>query len=143
MPQIVMQQRFNAPVEKVFEVFGKHATFDTVLWPIQSVRIQDSSDPSNPDGLGSIRLMGLGPVKFIREQITLVEPLQTIEYKMLKNPMIRHHLGRLEFAAEGGQTTLTYTIELESKPPLLDHMILAQLKMSATSGMKKIAKTLS
>ncbi|MDH4394214.1 MAG: SRPBCC family protein [Limnobacter sp.] len=142
MPQIVMQQQFNAPVSKVFGLLSKHATFDALFWPIKSVRIQDSEDPSNADGLGSIREMGVGPLKLIREQITLVEPNQTIEYAMLKNPLVRHHLGRLEFAEQGGKTHVKYTIELESKPPLVDRLVLAQLKLTASAGLRKIAKNL-
>lgn len=143
MPQIVMQQQFNAPVSKVFGLLSKHATFDALFWPIKSVRIKDSEDPSNADGLGSIREMGVGPFKMIREQITLVEPNETIEYAMLKNPLVRHHLGRLEFSEQGGGTTVKYTIELESAPPLVDRMVLAQLKLTASMGLKKLAKNLS
>ena len=74
---ITMKQRFNVPLEQVFPVFNQHATFNTVLWPIQSIVIKQSHDPDNADGVGSVRKMGVGPLKFIQEEITKICLLYT------------------------------------------------------------------
>lgn len=143
MKKITLHQAFEAPLDRVFDALSKHATFNTVLWPIQSVRIEDSRDAGNPDGVGSVRKMGVGPLKAIREQITRVEPGRLIEYRMLKNPLVSHHRGELVFSEVNGKTELLYTIELESRLPLAGPALLMQLKLSATRGLKKLAANLA
>ncbi len=98
MPKfVVMKQSFNAPVDLIFHLFSKHQTFNTVLWPLQSVVIKTATDDHNTDGVGSIRKMGFGVFKPIQEQIMKSLPNQMIEYQMLKNCLFSYHLGRLEF----------------------------------------------
>ena len=87
--------------------------------------------------------MGFGPVKPLKEQITLLEPNQRIEYKIIKNPLIKHHLGIIEFESKGtGKTLVTYTIELQARAPFVSKLILAQLKTAIKLGFAKLAKTL-
>lgn len=128
MPKsVVMKQSFNAPVDLIFHIFSKHRTFNTVLWPLQSVVIKTSEDEHNTDGVGSIRKMGLGVLKPIQEEITHSLPNQMIEYQMIKNCFFTYHLGRLEFEESDGRTHLTYTIWLESKVLFLTEITLMQL----------------
>ena len=95
MHAIQIKKEFNAPVAQVFELLSKHATYNIAFAPMQVVRIKDSTDPERPDGVGSVRRMGIGPIKPLQEQITLLEPNQRIEYKIIKNPLVKHHLGIL------------------------------------------------
>ena len=136
MNSITITQEFNTSLESIFELLSKHATYNQVFAPIQVVRIKDSADPQRPDGVGSVRKMGLGPVKPIQEEITVVEVNQRIEYKIIKNPLIKHHLGIIQFKA-----LVIYTIELQARAPFVSKLILAQLKLAITLGFKKLAKT--
>lgn len=138
---IVIKTTFNAPVAKVFDLLSKHATYNDAFAPIQVERIVDSSDVSRPDGLGSIRRMGFGPIKPIQEQITLVEENKRIEYQIIKNPLVKYHLGRIEFeAVNDKQTLVTYTIYFQAKIPVVSHLVLAQLKLAITMGFAKLNK---
>lgn len=142
MNSIQVKKEFNAPIEQVFNLLSKHATYNVAFAPIQVERIQDSIDSQYPDGLGSIRRLGLGPVKPLQEQITLFQPNQRIEYKIIKNPLIQHHLGIIEFEALSAQKTLvTYSIELQARAPFVSKLILTQLKSAIKLGFSKLAKT--
>ena len=89
-----------------------------------------------------MRSMGIGPVKPLKEQITLLEENQRIEYKIVKNPLIKHHLGIIEFEEkEADKTLVTYTIELQTRVPLTSKLILAQLKTGIKLGLAKLAKS--
>lgn len=141
--KITIKQKFNLPVTDVFDFLSKHASYNKVFWPIQVVRTKDSTDPQRPDGLGSQRKMGVGPIKPITEEITLVEENRAIEYQLINNPLIRHHLGRLEFKPLSEKSSLvTYTIELDGKLPLSSFIILSQLKVAITLGLAKAAKSM-
>lgn len=144
MNSITINQEFNSSIESIFELLSKHATYNQIFAPIQVVRIKDSSDPQRPDGVGSVRKMGVGPIKPIQEQITVLEVNQRIEYKIIKNPLIKHHLGVIEFKSIASNKTLvTYTIELQARAPFVSKLILAQLKLAITLGFKKLAKTVA
>ncbi|TXJ08314.1 MAG: SRPBCC family protein [Acinetobacter sp.] len=141
--KITVKQKFNRPVAEVFDLLSKHATYNAMFFPVQVVRVQDAADPQRPDGLGSIRRMGFGKIKPLQEQITKVEENQLIEYKLIDNPLVKHHLGRLAFQSVSDQATLvTYTIEFEGKIPLSSLIVLSQLKFVVTLGMAKLAKNM-
>ena len=143
MHAIQIKKEFNAPVAQVFELLSKHATYNIAFAPMQVVRIKDSTDPERPDGVGSVRRMGIGPIKPLQEQITLLEPNQRIEYKIIKNPLIKHHLGTLEFQqVSDNKTLVTYRIELQVRVPFVSKIILAQLKSAIKIGLSKLAKSL-
>ncbi|MCG2608253.1 MULTISPECIES: SRPBCC family protein [unclassified Acinetobacter] len=142
MNSIQVKKEFNAPIDQVFDLLSKHATYNVAFAPIQVERIKDSNDPERPDGVGSVRRMGFGPIKPLQEQITLLEPNQRIEYQIVKNPLVKHHLGIIEFEAkDAGKTLVTYTIELQARAPFISKLILAQLKSAIKLGFSKLAKT--
>ncbi|UUS56471.1 MULTISPECIES: SRPBCC family protein [unclassified Acinetobacter] len=142
MKSIQVKKEFNAPVKQVFDLLSKHSTYNVAFAPIQVVRVKDSADPERPDGVGSVRRMGFGPVKPLQEQITLFEPNQRIEYKIIKNPLVKHHLGVIQFEAiDAARTLVTYTIELQARAPFVSQLILAQLKSAIKIGFSKLAKT--
>ena len=141
---ITVTREFNAPVAEVFNLLSKHATFNTAFAPVQVVRVKDSTDPQRPDGLGSVRRLGFGPVKPLQEEITLVQENQRIEYKIINNPLVKHHLGQIDFREITTYITLvTYKIELSLKAPLVSQIILAQLKAAITLGLLKLAKSMA
>ena len=137
-----IKKEFNAPIETVFELLSKHATYNIALAPIQVVRVKDSTDPERPDGVGSVRRLGLGPIKPLQEEITLLTPNQRIEYKIINNPLVKHHLGIIEFQpVDENKTLVTYTIEFQARAPFVSKLVLAQLKSAIKLGFSKLAKT--
>ncbi|OTG82991.1 SRPBCC family protein [Acinetobacter sp. ANC 4648] len=142
MNAIQVKKEFNAPIDQVFELLSKHETYNVAFAPVQVVRVKDAADPERPDGLGSIRRMGFGPIKPIQEQITLLDVNKRIEYKLINNPLIKHHIGIIEFeAVSATQTLVKYTIELQARAPFVSKLILAQLKLAITLGFSKLAKS--
>ncbi|MDG9949735.1 SRPBCC family protein [Acinetobacter ursingii] len=144
MNAITIKKEFNAPIDQVFDLLSKHATYNQAFAPIQVLRVKDSADPDRPDGLGSVRRMGFGPFKPLKEQITLLEENKRIEYKLIDNPLIKHHIGRIDFQEiSPNKTLVTYTIELTAKIPFVSKLILAQLKAAITLGFSKLAKSIA
>lgn len=142
MATITITQRFTQSPEQVFAVLGTHEGLGVCFAPLQVTRVQDSADTHHPDGVGSVRKMGIGSVTPLYEQVTEYEPNKFVEYVLINNPLIKHHVGRLVFTPEGSGTLLNYTIELEGKIPGSGQVILAGLKVGITQGLKKLAKTL-
>ena len=142
MNSIQIRKDFNAPIEQVFELLSKHDTYNVAFAPMQVERIKDALDVNRPDGVGSIRKLGIGRIKPLQEQITLLLPNERIEYKIIKNPLVQHHIGIIEFETVDEKTTrVTYTIELKMYLPFVSKLILAQLKSGIKLGFSKLAKT--
>ncbi len=138
---ITIQKEFNAPLSDVFNLLSKHATYNKAFAPLQVVRVKDSADPERPDGVGSVRRMGFGAIKPLKEEITHLEENKRIEYKLIDNRLVKHHLGRIEFSEITPYITLvTYRIELTAKAPVVSKLILAQLKLAITLGFSRLAK---
>lgn len=143
MNKIQIETEFNAPLEQVFNLLSRHSAYNVAFAPIQVIRVKDSADPERPDGLGSIRRMGFGPVKPLQEKITLFKVNERIEYKVIKNPLIKHHIGIIVFKPiDSHRTLVTYTIELQTYVPLVSKLILAQLKTAIKLGFRKLAKSI-
>ena len=141
---ITIQKEFNAPLSEVFDLLSKHATYNQAFAPLQVVRVKDSSDPERPDGVGSVRRMGFGSLKPLQEEIILLEENKRIEYKLINNPLVKHHLGQIDFKEITPFITLvTYKIEFKAKVPLVSQLILAQLKAAITLGFSKLAKSIT
>jgi hypothetical protein len=142
MNSIQIKQQFNAPVEQVFDLLSKHETYNIAFAPTQVERIKDSLDPERPDGVGSIRKLGKGAIKPLQEQITLMLLNERIEYKIIRNPFIKHHIGIIEFEKIDELNTLvTYTIELKARIPFVSKPILKQLQQGIRIGLSKLAKS--
>lgn len=141
--KIVVKQYFKQEPAYVFAALSKHSTYNTAFWPLRVERIKDAVDVNYPDGVGSVRQLGLGKLASLREEIISSKPNQLIEYQLIKNPLVSYHLGRLEFHAEGEGTLLIYSIELVAKIPLSTQIILVNLKLAITLGMAKLAYQLN
>ena len=140
---VTVKKEFNAPIKQVFEKLAQHETYNIAFAPIQVERIKDGLDIDRVDGVGSVRKLGFGPIGILHEKITTLIPNERIEYKIVKNPLVKHHLGVLQFESlNTEQTLVTYTIELKMRLPFVSKLILAQLKSGIKLGLSKIAKSI-
>lgn len=137
--QIKMYQEFNAPIEKVFEAFGDHVNLGKILGQ-KMTRIVDSKDPSNINGVGSVRKIHI-PVFGFEETIRKSEKPNRIEYQISKGTPLSHHYGTMIFKSlPNNKTALDYTIELGSKLPFMGIILKGALAQLIGGSIKKYAK---
>lgn len=128
---------FPQPVTAVFAHLSKHENLAGVFgMPIS--RIATSSDPAEPDGIGSVRRLKLGPLA-IEETITGFEKNRLIEYRVTKGGFMKHHLGTMRFSEQGSGSRLDYTVEIESSIPLVTGPLVKSLEHGMRSGLTKLA----
>ena len=133
-----MSGEFDAAPDEVFTFFTER--FDEI-WPGKMDRVSDGSDPSEPLGLGFIRVMHT-PAGALREEIVTHERPRLIEYKVIDpGARIHNHLGRIEFAETGsGGTRVEYTVDMDFKPPFLGPVAAGVMKATwAAQGKRKVA----
>ncbi|MES0875168.1 SRPBCC family protein [Sinimarinibacterium thermocellulolyticum] len=124
--QIRQHLRIRAPIERVFAFFADHERFVT-LFGARCRRIVDGQD--EPNGLGSVRRIGRGPLSF-EETIVTFEKNRRIEYAITRGSPIRNHRGTIDFRDDRGATVIDYVIRFEPKIPLTGSLIARGLKLA-------------
>ena len=111
--EIHIREQIDAPVDAVFERFADHTWF-TSLFGSSCERVVDGE--GEPNGLGSVRRIGPGPLSF-DETIVVFEPGQRLHYTITRGSPLKNHMGEIEFIDEGGKTVVDYRIRFEGKLP--------------------------
>lgn len=140
--EIKMYQEFPAPIATVWEAFNNHENFGKMMGQ-KVIRIKDSEDPTNINGLHSVRLLAL-PLAPFEETIRKSEKPTCIEYQITKGTPLHHHYGRMIFSElPNGNSALDYSIELGSKFPFVTALLAVVLKKGIGSGIKNYARRLT
>ncbi len=149
MPQhsVSFSEHFDAAPAAVFPYFAEHATFGAMAGgPVMAKlkfirRVKDSADAKRPDGKGSVRRIGYGPIAF-EETVRTSEPGKLIEYFISKGSPLKNHLGRIEFHPEGKGTRVDYVITFEPKVPGTGGMLKGVLKGMIAPAFGRIRQAL-
>ncbi len=129
---ILIQHFFAAPRATVFRYFADHEQFGR-LWRPARCRVLQLAPGSEPRGVGSVREIGVGPIRF-DETITAFELDRVIEYRVTRGGPFRNHVGRMRFDDQPGGTQLDYRIEFDSRWPLLGNAVAAMMHQAWLRG---------
>ena len=135
---IDIMQIFNAPVKTVFAELTDHEKFGKLL-KADIKRIADGKG-EYINGLGSVRKITPFPLAGFEETVVTFEPNEVMEYVITKGSPIKNHKGRMEFSQVDGNTRLRYTIEFESKIPLMGGLLKSVVEMPIKKGLSSLAK---
>lgn len=135
---IEIDETFDVPRDRVFALFADHERFGKLLGaPVK--RIHDS-DQADPNGVGSIRKIGIGPIG-LKETVITFEPGALIEYTISSMSPIRNHLGRIRFEdAVDGQTRVQYTISFDDIVPYTGKLVSSALDQGIRKGIRRVPR---
>lgn len=136
MYTIEIKETFDVPRSRVFALFADHHRFGKLLGaPVK--RIKDS-DQADPNGIGSVRKIGIGPLG-LKETVLNFEPDSLIEYTITSISPIRNHIGRISFEdTPEGHTRIHYTISFEDVVPFTGKVVSTALEQGIRRGMKRV-----
>jgi uncharacterized protein YndB with AHSA1/START domain len=138
---ISLRHEFDAPIEQVWEAFNDHVNFGKMMGQ-KVVRIIDSTDLDNVNGVGSVRRLRL-PTGPFEETIVKSEKPSLIEYKITKGTPLHYHYGIMKFKSlPDGRSSIDYTIDLGSKIPLLGGIVKLALEKGIETGLNNYARRL-
>jgi len=141
--ELHFQETIHAPIDQVFEFLADHQNFISLFGGSCSVvRVGESE----PNGLGSVRRIGTGPLSF-DEKIVVFERPHRIDYKIVRGSPLKDHLGTVVLkaaagaAGHGAHTQLDYTIRFTGKFPLIGPLVGRLLTLGwGRSARKRLAK---
>ena len=115
---IRVERRLDAPPEAVFEIVADHARYDR----FDGIRRSELVEPGDPDpnGLGAIRWLWLGPLRF-EEEITAFDPPCRFDYliRQVKALPLRHEGGSIRLEPDGTGTNAVWTSSFEIPIPVI------------------------
>lgn len=135
---IDIDETFDVPRNRVFALFADHGRFGKLLRaPVK--RIRDSQD-ADPNGKGSVRKIGIGPIG-VEETVIGFEQDALIEYAITSTCPLRNHIGRIRFEdTSNGQTRVHYTIAFEDIVPFTGKLVSAGLELGIRNGIRRVPK---
>ena len=136
--RVSISQVFDLSVDDVFEFFGDHEKFGSLL-PVPVTRIVNSPD-ENPNGVGSVRKVGIGPLG-VEETILTWNQSSQIQYTISKGAgPIKNYLATISFSAiSANQCQLDYDIEFDFAIPLVGALVGKGMKTAFEGAMKSLA----
>ncbi|MDL0430398.1 SRPBCC family protein [Marinobacter sp. TBZ242] len=136
--KIEIDETFDVPRSRVFALFADHERFGKLLGaPVKRIR---DSDQADPNGVGSIRKIGLGPIG-LKETVITFEPDLLIEYTISSMSPIRNHLGRIRFEdVADDKTRVLYTISFDDIVPYTGKLVSSALDQGIRKGIRRVPR---
>lgn len=136
--RLQLEHLFRSSPERVFAFFADHEQFGRI-WPGRTRRVRDGDEETN--GLGSVREIAVGPVRF-QETVTAFQRPLLIEYRITQGSPLKNHFGRIEFHPAGAGCRLDYRIEFEGRLPLIAPLVARSLARDFKRGLAGLASEL-
>lgn len=126
-----VEHDFPAPPSVVFAHLAEHENLADVF-QAKVTRLRDGDSERN--GVGSMRIVKIGPAPPVEETVTEFETDELIEYRVTNKGLLKDHVGIMKFSElPDGDTHLDYRIRLSSHVPGLAVV----LKGLLTRGIEK------
>ena len=137
---IRVERRLDAPPEAVFEVVADHARYDR-FDGVRRSELHRQGDPS-PNGLGAVRWVWLGPLRF-EEEITAFEPPTRMDYLIrdVRGLPFRHEGGSIRLDARRRRDTCGVDFLVRGADPARRQRDRPDLRAEARAGLRSSART--
>jgi uncharacterized protein YndB with AHSA1/START domain len=134
---IRVERRLDARPEAVFEIVADHARYDR----FDGIRRSELLEPGDPDpnGLGAVRWLWLGPLRF-EEEITAFEPPRRFDYliRHVKTLPLRHDGGSIRLEPDGPGTNAVWTSSFEIPIPVVGRAMDRIFKRQLERGFARV-----
>ena len=136
-----VQESAYFPVSKevLWSVYTDHARWKE--WTFMATTFLEKEGSPDKNGVGAIRVFGAGKQFSAYEEITLFEPCERMEYKVIKGGLpFKNHHGVVIFEEEGEGTRIRWSCSFEARiwgtGPMMK-FITQKVFRSSLDGLKK------
>jgi uncharacterized protein YndB with AHSA1/START domain len=134
---IRVERRLDAPPEAVFEVVADHARYDR-FDGVRRSELVEPGDPA-PNGLGAVRWLWLGPLRF-EEEVTAFDPPRRLDYliRHIRTLPFRHEGGSIRLEPDGTGTSAVWTSSFEIPIPVIGGAMDSVFKRQLERGFARV-----
>jgi uncharacterized protein YndB with AHSA1/START domain len=138
LEQVEVRRRIPGSPEDVFAAYTDHVGWSA--WAgFGPVRLAREGDPA-PNGVGCVRVVG-PRIAAAHEEVLCFEPPKRMTYRIVKGfPLIRDHLGEVDFAPEGGGTLVVWRCRFVSRVPGLGALLRRGLERAFAGALEGLAR---
>ncbi len=139
---IRVTRKLNASPEAVFDVLADHARYDR-FDGVRRSELTRTGEP-DPNGLGAVRWVWLGPLRF-EEEVTAYEPPVRLDYLIrdVRGLPLSHEGGSIRLSPTESGTyavwTSVFEIPIPVVGPAMDHIFSRQLEQGFGATLEKSA----
>ncbi len=127
------------PRGQVFDLIADHNRLGALIGlPVKRIR---DSDQADPNGIGSIRWIGVGPVG-IEETVITFEPDHLIEHTVTSFSAFRNHHGRVRLTEMTDGTRLHYIVDFDEVIPYSGKTLQQALERVLSRGVQRLRQQL-
>jgi uncharacterized protein YndB with AHSA1/START domain len=141
MSAIRVERQLEGPIDAIFEILSDHASYDR----FRGIRHSELLRPgdSEPNGLGALRRIKLGPLVF-EEEITAFEPPTRMDYVIRKlNVPFEHDGGSIRLEPRDGGTHALWTSTFRIPVAVIGGPTEVAFKLALTNGFTRLLKVSS
>jgi hypothetical protein len=139
--KVALTAEVSASPDAVFTYLTDHFS---ELWPGKAKVLEPGDDPTEPMGLGMVRLVDPPGSAALEERIVTHDRPSLIEYTVINEAPISNHLGRLELTPTTAGTKLIYTIAFDYRPAAIGPVAAAVLRATwAARGRRRLRAAFS
>jgi hypothetical protein len=136
MRTVHVTRTIDAPVEEVFDLLADHAHYDRFRGIRGSELLSEGEPP--PNGLGAMRLVLIGPLRF-EEEITGFERPTKLDYLIVDiNTPLEHRGGQIRLSQAGGATTVVWRSEFRVPVPVIGPVMEVVWLIALRRGFRRV-----
>jgi uncharacterized protein YndB with AHSA1/START domain len=136
MRTVHVTRTIDAPVEEVFDLLADHAHYDRFRGIRGSELLSEGEPP--PNGLGAMRLVLIGPLRF-EEEITGFERPTKLDYLIVDiNTPLEHRGGQIRLSQAGGATTVVWRSEFRVPVPVIGPVMEVAWLIALRRGFRRV-----
>jgi uncharacterized protein YndB with AHSA1/START domain len=138
MQHVEVRRRIPGTPQDVFAAYTDHVSWSE--WAgLGPVRLAREGEPA-PNGVGCVRVVG-PRIAEAHEEVLSFEPPKRMTYRIVKGfPLIRDHLGEVEFAPEGGGTLVVWRCRFASRVPGVGGLLRRALERAFARALDGLAR---
>ena len=137
MPHIEVTKTLDAPIEHVFEMLSDHAAYAANFRGVNRSGLTREGD-AEPNGLGAVRAITSGPIRFEEEIIAFERPTR-MDYLIVKvNAPAVHEGGSIRLEPDGDRTRVHWTSTFSVSTPVVGGPLGATLQFVFAQAFKSM-----
>ncbi|MBI9075623.1 MAG: redoxin domain-containing protein [Desulfatibacillum sp.] len=137
--RVFLSREYAVPPETVFPYLATPELMSLFL-DATLTRIQDSpSDKDNPNGIGSVRKVKIGPTT-LEETITRLEPPYLCQYVISQGSPLKDYTGTILVSKTQDGCRVVWTMSFKAKIPYTGRFIAKAMELGFAKGLKALDK---
>ncbi|SHJ89436.1 Peroxiredoxin [Desulfatibacillum alkenivorans DSM 16219] len=140
--RVFLSREYPVPPEEVFPHFSTPELMNRFLDAVLTRIKASPTDKENPNGVGSVRKVKIGP-STLEETITRLEPPYLCQYVISKGSPLKDYTGTILISRTKTGSRVVWTMTFKAKAPYTGRLIAKAMEAGFSKGLKTLSGQLN